>query len=149
MVAVLIGLALAARAAQTPAAPAGTGKAAPNASSAEPELPKSIFVIPPTPEEGKDPFFPLSTRLRRLPPVVTTATTNLTTTVVHLKLKGFSGPAAHRLAIINNRTFEVGEEGEVVVDSGRVRILCKEIKDDTVRVLVNGQEQTLRMWQGF
>jgi len=65
-----------------------------------------------------------------------------------LDLKGISGAVNRRLAIINNRTFAVGEEEELAVNSGRVRVVCKEITDDSVRVLVNGQERTLRLRSG-
>jgi hypothetical protein len=67
---------------------------------------------------------------------------------VDLQLKGISGAASHRLAIINNRTFATGEEGEVSSNMGVVRITCQEIKDDFVRVLVNGQERTLHLRPG-
>jgi hypothetical protein len=144
LAAALLGLAFAAHAAQTPAASSGQAKATTNVAPAEPEPPKSAFINPSTPQEGKDPFFPQSTRLRKSP-VVATATTNLPPVVVELELKGISGAANRRLAIINNRTFEANEEGAVSTTSGPVRITCKEIKDDSVRVLVNGQERTLRL----
>ena len=34
-----------------------------NALPAQPQIPKSVFIIPATPQDGKDPFFPLSMRL--------------------------------------------------------------------------------------
>ena len=65
--AVLLGLAFAASAAQTTTnAPAKSPAPAPavtNAASALPEIPKSVFIIPSTPHQGKDPFYPNSTRL--------------------------------------------------------------------------------------
>ena len=64
---------------------------------------------------------------------------------VELKLNGISGTANHRLAIINNRTFEVGEEGEVVSSVGHVHIICKDIKTDSVRVLISGEERIVRL----
>ena len=151
LAAALLGLTLTTRAAQTPPAPADKAKATTNAAPAELELPKSVFIIPATSEEGKDPFFPLSTRLHPPPPVVTPTTTNVAPAVVQLvqlDLKGISGAANHRLAIINNQTFEVGEEGEVAVNPGRVRVVCKEIKDDSVLVFVNGQARTLHLRPG-
>lgn len=66
----------------------------------------------------------------------------------HLGLMGISGALNHRLAIINNQTFGVGEEGEVTANSARVRIVCKEIKDDSVVVLVKGQKRTLHLRPG-
>jgi hypothetical protein len=126
----------------TLAAPAPT-----NALPARLEIPKSAFIIPTTSQEGKDPFFPLSTRLHP-PAVVKTDGHSTLAVTVDLKLNGISGAADHRLAIINNRTFEANEEGAVSAPSGRVPIRCLEIKDDSVRVLVNGQERTLRLRPG-
>jgi hypothetical protein len=147
LAAALIVLTATAHSAQTaPAAPA-KGPALTNAVPADVEPPKSVFVIPAIVAEGRDPFFPQSVRLHPVP-VVTTTTVNVAPAVAQLDLKGISGAVDHRLAIINNRTFEVGEEGEMVVSSGRVKVICKEIKDDSVRVLVNGQEQTLRLRKG-
>jgi hypothetical protein len=147
LAAALLGLTFTARAAQTPPTAAVKVKSATNAAPAQVEPPKSVFVIPVTADQGKDPFFPLSIRLHPVP-VITTMTTNVTAGVVQLDLKGISGTVDRRLAIINNRTFEVGEEGEMTINTSRVRIVCKEIKDDSVRVLVNGQERTLHLRPG-
>jgi hypothetical protein len=151
LAAALLGLTFTTRAAQTPpAAPAAsTAKATTNAAPAELELPKSDFIIPTTPQEGKDPFFPWSVRVYPRAPVVTPSVTNVPPNiVVQLDLKGISGAVNRRLAIINNQTFEVGEEGEVAVSAGRVKVVCKEIKDESVQVLVNGQERTLHLRPG-
>ncbi len=144
LAAALLGLAFATHAAQTPAASSGQAKAATNAAPAQPEPPKSVFITPSTPQEGKDPFFPQSTRLHKVPVVSSTAT-NRPVAVVELELKGISGPANRRLAIINNKTFEANEEGVVSTASGPVRITCKDINDDSVRVIVNGQERILSL----
>jgi hypothetical protein len=148
LAAALLGLSFTARAAQSPPPAAGKAKATTNVPPAELEPPKSVFIIPASSEEGKDPFFPLSTRLRPSLPVVTPTTPNVAPAVVQLDLKGISGAVDRRLAIINNRTFAVGEEGELSVNAGRVRVVCKEIKDDSVVVLVNGQERILRLRPG-
>jgi hypothetical protein len=147
LAAALLGLISPVRAAQTPPAPPAKTKAVTNATPTVVEIPKSVFIIPASPAEGKDPFFPLSTRLYPAP-VITPTTTNVAPAIVLVELKGISGTVDRRLAIINNRTFEVGEEGEVTVPSGRVRVVCKEIKDDSVRVLVNGQERILHLRPG-
>jgi hypothetical protein len=145
----LLGLAFTTRAAQTPPAAADKAKATTNAAPAEVELPKSDFIIPTTPQEGKDPFFPLSVRVYPRAPVVTPSITNVPAiVVVQLDLKGISGALNRRLAIINNQTFAVGEAGEITVNADRVRVVCKEIKDDSVVVLVNGQERTLHLRPG-
>ena len=127
--------------------PNRAASASTNALPAQLQIPKSVFFIPHTPQEGKDPFFPLSMRIF----ASTVVSTNVNTTVavtIELKLNGISGTAEHRLAIINNRTFQVDEEGIVSSPSGRVPVRCLEIKPDFVRVLVNGQEQILRLRPG-
>jgi hypothetical protein len=123
------------------AAPAGQTPAATNATPAEPEPPKSLFRIPGSAQEGRDPFFPQSA-LRKPAPI---AFTNAPVAIVELELKGISGSAGRRLAIINNRTFEPGEEGTVLSNVGRVRLICKEITTDSVRVNVNGQDRILTL----
>jgi hypothetical protein len=147
LAAALLSPAFAAHAAKPPAGASGRTKAATNAVPVEPEPAKSVFVIPSSSKEGKDPFFPQSSRLNKAP-VATKGTTNLPQTAVDLQLKGISGGANRRLAIINNRTFETGEEGEVTSGAGVVRITCQEIKDDSVRVLLNGRDRTLRLRSG-
>ena len=127
--------------------PTAAGPARTNAVPAQLEIPKSVFIIPNTPQEGKDPFFPLSTRI--FTPVGHSTTRHSTAPpVVELKLNGISGTVDHRLAIVNNRTFEAEEEGTVSTSSGRVSIRCLEIKPDFVRILVNGQERTLHLPPG-
>jgi len=153
LAAIVVCLALAARAGQTPAAtkpasPAAKAPAAANAAPAEPELPKSLFYLPTSPQDpAKDPFFPLSTRLRTKPQFI--ATSNAPPAVVELELKGISGSVDHRLAIINSRTFGVGEEGEVPASNGRARIRVVEIKNDSVVVLLNGEQRVLRLRPGL
>ena len=115
--------------------------------SATPEAPKSVFVNPATPEDGRDPFFPRSTRHRpaAAPVVKEVAKAAPPVVEVQLELKGISGTAERRLAIINNNTFETGEQAEVVTNVGRIRIICKEIKTDSVEVVVNGQPRVLSL----
>ena len=152
----LLCLGFAARAGQTPAASSGHAQVATNAPSgsapaatnALPQIPQSVFIIPITPQEGKDPFFPGSIRIFNDVVVKTNphpAAATAAVVAVELKLNGISGTADHRLAIINNRTFEIGEEGEVVSNGSRVHIICKDIKADSVRVLVNNEERVLRL----
>ncbi len=68
-----------------------------------------------------------------------------------LRLNGISGSAEHRLAIVNNRTFEAGEEGEVLSGSERVRIRCVEIKADAVVIqfVSGGTRRELRFRRGL
>jgi hypothetical protein len=140
--ALVIGLV--SRVSQTAAAAPAHAPAATKAAPAEPEIPVSVFVNPSTPQEGRDPFFPQSTR--RKPQVFIQVTNSApAVAIAELELKGISGSVDHRLAIINNRTFEVGEEGTVLSNVGRVRLQLKEINDDSVRVLLNGVERTLTL----
>jgi hypothetical protein len=82
---------------------------------------------------GRDPFFPNSTRQALAP---SEGGENQPTVV--LALKGFSGNANRRFAIINDRTFAAGEESEVVTAGGRIRIRCVEIRADVAVVTVGG-----------
>jgi len=104
----------------------------------EQHLIKSVFVN--NASVGKDPFFPTSTRRGTVRGPVTH--TDLPV-VPLLSLKGISGPKNHRLAIINNRTFEINEEAELKFGGQSLRVRCVEIRDDGVTVNVNGQNQKL------
>ena len=100
---------------------------------------KSEFVT--KPGFGKDPFFPKSTRTQIAAPVNSIETGP---SFGFLSLKGVSGPKNHRLAIINNKTFEPGEEADLPTATGqRVRVKCVEIRDDGVVVSIGGQTQKL------
>jgi hypothetical protein len=101
-------------------------------------IPKSLFIDDVT--VGKDPFFPRSTR--RGPQIKEVVAAAIETTP-DLLLKGVSGTSTRRLAIINNRTFEVGEEGEIRIKGQSVRVKCMEIKDKSVQVKINGVDREL------
>jgi hypothetical protein len=129
-----------------PAAGSPAGSA--GVTNAEPAIPLSVFVVPATREEGKDPFFPRSLRPYGSAPVRpnTNAPVQL---VIDLKLNGISGTAEHRLAIINGRTFDQGEDAEVRSGATRVRVRVVEIKPDYVIVEAAGQRQILRLRTGL
>ena len=140
-----LGLVLTSRAAQTPAAT--------SSAPAQPEVPKSVFHFPTSPQDAvKDPFFPQSTRLRGKPPQLVIQT-NVPPPVVELELKGISGTVERRLAIIasegGSRTFAVGEEGELPTGRGKARIRVLEIKDDSAVVTVNGKQEILKLRPGL
>ena len=152
LAAAAFGLVFAARAAQTPAAgPSQAAKASPaptNAAPADLEPPKSVYLEPATPQDGRDPFFPLSTR--RKPKVVATPTTPVAAAAVDLVLNGISGTAGRRLAIINNRTFEAGEEGVVTPKSGPpTHIRCLDIRADSVLVQIGTVQRELKLRPGL
>ncbi|MGB7746446.1 MAG: hypothetical protein WBN75_04085 [Verrucomicrobiia bacterium] len=113
--------------------------AAPVAQPVAPEaVARSVFVIPTNPKEGRDPFFPASTRLYE-----DAAIKNPVSDLTSLVLKGISGSPDHRLAIINNHTFGVGDEGDVVTPHSRIHVRCIEIKDKSVVIESNGQRHEL------
>lgn len=145
-----LSLAFASLATQTRTnAPATVSLAATNAAPVQAEIPKSVFLIPATPQEGKDPFFPRSMRLFASVVVKTNVQPLATPRSVELRLNGISGTADRRLAIINNQTFETNEEGEVPTNPGRARIRCLEIKADSVLVQVGAEQRVLRLRPGF
>jgi hypothetical protein len=129
-----------------PAVASVRAHSATNAAPATPKVIEAVFVVPTTVQEGRDPFFPDSTRLR---PAAPARVTSAPPVIADLELKGISDGANLRLAIINNRTFGTGEEGDVICAAGRVRIKCMEIMTDSVRVFVNGSERVLQMRAQF
>ncbi len=70
---------------------------------------RSVFILPSSPREGRDPFFPDSTRPYKLAAAANPRAADVTSLVV----KGFSGSMDHRFVIINNHTFAAGDEGDV------------------------------------
>jgi hypothetical protein len=114
--------------------------AAPVAQPVKPEvMPRSVFVIPTNRNEGRDPFFPNSSRPYEAVASKNPAVSDLSLLV----LKGISGPPDHRLAIINNHTFGVGDEGDVLTSHSRIHLRCVEIKARSVVVESGGQRHEL------
>ena|ERR1700690_1626335 len=114
--------------------------AAPVAPTATPEVvSRSVFVIPTNPNEGRDPFYPTSTRLYEEAISKNPVVADLTSLV----LKGISSSPEHRLVIINNHTFAAGDEGDVLTPQGRLHIHCIEIKDKSVVVESGNQRHEL------
>ena len=114
--------------------------AAPVAQPAAPEVvSRSVFVIPTNSKDGRDPFFPNSTR----PYETVSATRPHAGDVSSLVLKGISGPPNHRLVIINNHTFGVGDEETLVTPQGPIHIHCVEIKARSVVIESGGQRHEL------
>ena len=114
--------------------------AAPVAQPAAPEVVSpSVFVIPMNSKDGHDPFFPNSTRLYE----TVSAARSHAGDVSSLVLKGISGPPDHRLVIINNHTFGVGDEENLVTPQGRIHIRCVEIKARSVVIESGGQRHEL------
>lgn len=103
----------------------------------------SIFVLPVSTKDGRDPFFPESTRT--FDAMIAASQTNRTAEITSLKVPGISGTAGNLLAIINNHTFAVGDEGDVLTSGGKVHLRCIEIKPTYVVVEVNGRNHRLNL----
>lgn len=112
---------------------------------AEAPIPQSTFIIPSQPSEGRNPFFPQS--IVRVAPksVPPTGAFDASSFI----LNGITSPP-RRTAMINGRTFEPGEEGEVRLPSGaRTLIKCEEIRSDSAIINVGGQRREVRMRSGL
>lgn len=128
--------------------PSNPSPAVPDALSATQEMPKSVFVVPAAATEGKDPFFPRSTRpYSSIAPNITTNQPQSLT--ADLFVAGFSGLAERPLAIINTTTFGVGDENDVIAKGRRVRVRCLEInmQTGTVIIQVGSERKVLRFKQ--
>lgn len=125
-----IGLGLALTGIFAGRAQADTAKAAPVTIVA----PRSVFTQPTNPQEGRDPFFPESTRVYESNIPVTAASEAAST----LMIKGFSMMDGRPMVIINNHTFMAGDEGDVLSSAGHTHVHCLEIRPGTVVVEVNG-----------
>jgi hypothetical protein len=101
--------------------------------------PKSVFVLPDSPKEGRDPFFPNSIRPYQGRPAPNGSLLELPT----LKLQGVSRSRGHIFAIINNVTFGVGDETDVKTPTGKISVRCVQIKTDSAVVVAGGQILTL------
>ena len=102
----------------------------------------SIFTQPTISKEGRDPFFPNSTRPYQAAVVPSTRATEVD--FDSLVLQGISGVAPNRLAVINKRTLGVGDYAEVSTSKGRIHIHCLEINANSALIEVNGQRHELR-----
>jgi hypothetical protein len=103
----------------------------------------SVFVVPTNSKTGRDPFFPNSTRPYDALSATASAARPHVGDVSSLVLKGISGPPNHRLVIINNHTFGVGDEENLVTPKGPIHIRCVEIKDRSVVIESGGQRHEL------
>ena len=111
------------------------------------DVPQSLFLIPANPREGRNPFFPQS--IAPTPAITTPRPPNATTDFSSIVLNGITSPPK-RTAMINGRTFEAGEEGDIKLPNGvRVLIKCEEIKGESAIIRVNGQPRELRLRFGL
>lgn len=104
----------------------------------------SIFIMPTNPSQGRDPFFPESTRV--YDQMLANSKTNQVVKLPPLTVFGISGTPGHLLAIINNHTFAAGDTGEVLTPAGdKVQIHCLEVEMNYVLVEVNGHKHRINM----
>ena len=127
------------------AAPGTSTNASASAPAPEAEIPLSVFVIPATPREGRNPFFPNSS-LGAPAPRIQIITTDFASA---LFINGITPNGHPRTVMINGRTFEQGEEGEVRTAGGKLLIKCEEIKEDAAIVSCSGQRRELHMRSGL
>jgi hypothetical protein len=102
----------------------------------------SVFNMPASPKDGRDPFYPASSRPYQTAVVASAKTADLNMSL--LVLQGISGQPPHRLVIINKRTFAVGDDSEVSTSQGRIRVHCLEINENSAVIEANGQRHELR-----
>lgn len=108
------------------------------------EIPKSVFVVPANPNEGRDPFFPNSIRVYTL---VHDQANSSMSPVTTLQVKSIMGAAPRFFAIIGTKdytggehTFGVGEDGDIITQDGRrLTIHCAKITSTSVTVEADGQ----------
>ena len=123
-------------------------RAGTNMPAMEKPIPRSVFVVPTRPEEGKDPFFPASSRLFS-PPAAEHDKAGPHPAAFELRLSGYSGGRNNLLAIINGQSFAVGEEHDVLSGTVRVHVRCLSIAPELVVVTANGERRELRMRSGL
>jgi hypothetical protein len=106
---------------------------------------QSVFAIPATPAEGRDPFFPSSIRIygsNSDKPSQGPAFNELT-------VRSILVTPQRVLAIINNHPFAAGEDGDVTIakTGQRLHIRCADInpKTGTVTVEADGFSQVLHL----
>lgn len=120
------------------------GRAAPPTPPAPAAPPKSVFIMPSKPEEGRDPFFPDSTRpyqeAQALHPVIVPVVPTLKVQTILVNRNG------EAFAVINDQTFAAGDEGDVITSSGRrVHLHCLTVdpRKNIVTVEAGGEQLTL------
>lgn len=108
------------------------------------EARQSVFAYPSNPSEGRDPFYPSSTRVYISNPQNQVRGAALT----DLSLKSILGTPPRVFALINNHTFAPGDEGDVILKDGRrLHIHCVDInaKAGTATVEANGLSETMHL----
>lgn len=105
------------------------------------DIPKSVFVIPASPKDGRNPFFPMSAATAQVAQDRPVSASDFSGIV----LNGVTSPPKPS-AMINGKTFEVDEEGEIRLSNGiKAMIRCTAINGESATILVAGQRRELRL----
>jgi hypothetical protein len=94
----------------------------------------------PVTKKGPEPEAP-----RRPPPAFVPIAPTAPNQYGALTLKAVSGAAGNRLALINNQTLATGESAKVKVKDGTVQVFCREIREDSVSITVDGKTMELTL----
>lgn len=116
-----------------------------NGNPATAPAPQSVFMVPRKVAEGKDPFFPNSSRVYGTETV--TKGSGPAPIVADISLKGISGTPEQPLAIINTTTCTTGETAEIITKNSRIKVQCLEINmaAGTVLLQIGGERRELRL----
>lgn len=115
--------------------------AAPVTPPAGTNAPQSVFVMPESPKEGRDPFFPNSTH----PYLYAIQLNNKQPEITALNLVGITRSGSRVFVIINNVTLGTGEDADVKTPTGKIHLRVVEIKTDAVVIEASGQIHTLTL----
>ena len=119
--------------------------AAPLPQPANSQIQQSVFTIPASPSEGRDPFYPSSVRIYGSSPDKSSQGPAFS----ELTLRSILVTPQRVLAIINNHPFAVGEDGDVIIakTGQRQHLRCAAIdsKANTVTVEADGFSQVLHL----
>ena len=117
---------------------AGAQADPPKAPQPKPALPRSIFIMPASVRDGRDPFFPESPR-----PYEDAVASQQSQQATAFVIKGLSIEHGRAMVIINNHTFAVGDEGDVLTTTGRVHLRLAAIGANSATIEVNGSKREI------
>ena len=111
----------------------------PKEAPAKPVRARSVFVMPASSHEGRDPFFPESQRPYE---EAVAATTNRPAPTL-ITVKGLSIDHGQAMVIINNHTFAIGDEGDVLTAGRRLHLRLVGLENGAAIVEINGSRRKL------
>jgi type II secretory pathway component PulC len=115
---------------------ATAAKPATNTPPAVLEVPQSAFQVDDA--KGINPFFPKKK-------MAISPASEPPTPMANLKLRGIIGSPQRRIALINNQSFQVGEEAAVTIGNKKQHVRCIAIQDQAVIVEVGPDKQQKRL----